>query len=160
VLFRSMVGAATYFVISGDTSTGLPPLVLAAGGLVGGAVTLAALGIAGVLPMAVSSAPVSYGGVEVAWWVPLVLLGVVTAALAYVAGIGATRVLGSRLASFVALSEVVAAVLWAWALLGELPRAVQLVGGLLVLAGVAGVKLGERSVAAAELPVRQMPEVS
>ena len=49
--------------------------------------------------------------------------------------------LGSRLASFVALLEVVAAIGFAWLLLGELPHLLQLVGGLLVLAGVVVVKL-------------------
>ena len=57
--------------------------------------------------------------------------------------IAAGRRLGSRLASFVALTEVVAGVLWAWLLLDELPRPVQIAGGLLILAGVVGVKLGE-----------------
>ncbi|MGN6299828.1 MAG: EamA family transporter, partial [Angustibacter sp.] len=80
----------------------------------------------------------------VGWWVPVLLLGLVTAAVAYVTGIEATRRLGSRLASFVALLEVLAGVGFAWALLGELPRVVQLVGGLLVLAGVVAVRLGER----------------
>ena len=47
------------------------------------------------------------------------------------------------MASFVALGEVLAAVLWAWLLLGELPRTIQLAGGALVLAGVVVVKLGE-----------------
>ena len=56
----------------------------------------------------------------------------------------AIRRLGSRLASFVALLEVVASVLFAWLLLDELPRPVQLLGGLLILAGVVVVKLGER----------------
>ena len=77
---------------------------------------------------------------------PLVALGLVTAALSYVAGIAAGRRLGSRLASFVALLEVVASVCWAWLLLDELPGSVQLLGGLLILAGVVAVKLGERSV--------------
>ena len=36
-----------------------------------------------------------------------------------------------------------AALLAAWLLLGELPRAVQLLGGVLILAGVVAVKLGE-----------------
>ena len=40
------------------------------------------------------------------WWLPVLALGVVTAALAYVTGIAAGRRLGSRLASFVALLEV------------------------------------------------------
>lgn len=45
-----------------------------------------------------------------------------------------------------ALSEVVAAVIFAWLLLGEVPATIQMVGGALVLIGVVGVKLGERSV--------------
>ena len=43
--------------------------------------------------------------------------------IAYTTGIAAGRRLGSRLASFVALLEVVAGVLFAWLLLDELPRA-------------------------------------
>jgi drug/metabolite transporter (DMT)-like permease len=43
----------------------------------------------------------------------------------------------------VALLEVVTAVGFAWLLLDELPRAVQLLGGLLIIAGVVTVKLGE-----------------
>lgn len=141
----AMVGAAAYFVISADESNGLPPLVLAAGGLVVGTVVLGLLGLLGILAMDSSSAPVSYSGVTVSWWVPLAVLGVVTAAVAYTTGIAAGRRLGSRLASFVALLEVLAAVLFAWLLLGELPRTAQLAGGLLVLAGVVAVKLGERT---------------
>ncbi|WP_246160203.1 EamA family transporter [Nocardioides humilatus] len=141
----AMVGAASYFVISADDTTGLPPITLAAGGLVVGGVLLGVLGLLGVLPLRAVRASVDYAGVEVDWWVPLVLLGLVTASFAYVAGIAAARLLGSRLASFVALSEVVAGVLWAWLLLGQLPGPLQAIGGLLVLAGVVGVKLGEKS---------------
>jgi drug/metabolite transporter (DMT)-like permease len=149
----AMIGCATYFVVSADDTTGLPPMALAAGGLVVGGVALAALGLLGILPMEAERAPVEYAGVDVAWWLPLVLLGLVTAALAYVSGIAAARMLGSRLASFVALSEVVAGVLWAWLLLGQLPGVWQLVGGLLVLVGVVGVKLGEKSA----VGVQQIP---
>jgi drug/metabolite transporter (DMT)-like permease len=45
---------------------------------------------------------------------------------------------------------VVASVAWAWLHRAELPGTVQLVGGLLILAGVVAVKLGERSVAGQE----------
>ncbi|MGI8645027.1 MAG: EamA family transporter [Nocardioides sp.] len=141
----AMVGAATYFVISADETNGLPPMVLAAGGLVVGAVALGLLGLVGLLPLDAAGSSVTYAGLSFAPWVPLVVLGLVTAALAYTSGIAAGRRLGSRVASFVALSEVVAAVAWAWALLDELPRPVQLVGGLLILGGVASVKLGERT---------------
>jgi drug/metabolite transporter (DMT)-like permease len=141
----AMVGAAAYFVISADEDNGLPPLALAAAGLVLGTVSLAVLAAVGLLPMRATTASATYAGATVDWWVPLVVLGVVTAALAYTTGIAAGRRLGSRLASFVALLEVVAGVVFAWLLLDELPRAVQLVGGLLILAGVVAVKLGERA---------------
>lgn len=142
----AMVGATAYFLISADEDNGLPPLSLAAGGLVVGALALGLLGLVGLLPMEAGTADVSYDGAAggtVAWWVPVLVLGLVTAALAYTSGIAAGRRLGSRLASFVALTEVLAAVIAAWLLLGELPRGIQLVGGLVVLAGVVTVKLGE-----------------
>ncbi|NAZ85377.1 EamA family transporter, partial [Kineococcus indalonis] len=139
----AMVGAASYFVLSADEDNGLPPLALAAGGLLVAAVLLASLGAAGALPLRAGTGDVVYGARSFAWFWPLVALGVVTAALAYVAGIAAGRRLGSRLASFVALLEVLFAVVFAWALLDELPRATQLAGGVLVLAGVVVVKLGE-----------------
>ena len=140
----AMVGAATYFVMSADASSGLPPLVLAGGGLATGAIGLAVVGAAGVLPMRATTADPTYAGATVAWWLPFVGLGVVTAAIAYTTGIAASRRLGSRLASFVALLEVVAAVLFAWLLLDQLPGALQLAGGALIVAGVVIVKLGER----------------
>ncbi len=147
----AMVGAAAYFVISADEGTGLPPMALAAGGLLVGALTLGLLGLVGLMPMRASTDSVTYAGTgaTVDWWVPLALLAVVTAAIAYTTGIAASRRLGSRLASFVALTEVVAGVLFAWLLLDELPRTVQLAGGALILAGVVFVKLGERSTATA-----------
>jgi drug/metabolite transporter (DMT)-like permease len=146
----AMVGAATYFVISADEGNGLPPMVLAAAGLVVGTVVLGVLGLVSLLPMRASTDAVTYAGATVDWWVPLIVLGVVTAAVAYTSGIAAGRRLGSRLASFVALLEVVAGVLFAWLLLDELPRAVQLAGGALILAGVVFVKLGEARTA--EIP--------
>ncbi|MEX0429004.1 DMT family transporter [Nocardioides sp. DS6] len=140
----AMVGGASYFLINADASIGLPPLALAWLGLVVGAVVLALLGVAGLMPLHASGGAVALAGGRTPWWVPVVLLGVVTAALAYTTGVVAGRLLGARLASFVALVEVVAGVLFAWLLLDQLPHAVQLVGGLLVLAGVVTVKLGER----------------
>lgn len=142
--FGAMVGVTAYFLISAREDDGLPPTVLAAAGLTVGGSALLLLGAAGVLPFAATTAAVHFGGVTVAWWLPVLGLGVVTAALAYVTGIAATRRLGSRLASFVALTEVLAALGFAWALLGQAPRPVQLLGGALVLAGVVIVRSGER----------------
>ena len=146
----AMVGAATYFLISADERNGLPPMALAGAGLITGGLALAALAAVGLLPMTAAAGTVSYAGRDTAWWAPLLVLGVVTAAVAYVTGIAASRRLGSRVASFVALSEVLAGVLWAWALLDELPEPIQLLGGVLVLVGVVGVKLGERQIVTRE----------
>lgn len=151
----AMVGAASYFIISADHGNGLPGITLAAGGLLVAGVVLAVAGAVGVLPFEVASAPAVYDGHAVPWWLPVLALGLVTAAFAYVTGIEAGRRLGSRLASFVALGEVLAAVIFAWLVLGELPRSVQLAGGLLVLAGVVVVKLGEGR---APLVVEPLPE--
>jgi drug/metabolite transporter (DMT)-like permease len=140
----AMLGAATYFVMSADARSGLPPLALAGSGLAVGAAGLGALGLAGVLPMSATTTAPTYAGEVVPWWLPFVGLGVVTAAVAYTTGIAAIRRLGSRLASFVALLEVVAAVMFAWLLLDQLPGTLQLVGGAFVVAGVVVVKLGER----------------
>jgi drug/metabolite transporter (DMT)-like permease len=93
--------------------------------------------------MSASTASPSYAGSAVPWWLPLAGLGVVTAALAYVSGIAASRRLGPRLASFVALSEVLAALVFAWLLLDQLPGWVQGIGGALVVGGVVLVRAGE-----------------
>ena len=143
----AMVGAAAYFLISADESTGHPADHARR--------RRAGCGRRRARPARLCPeccrwrprpTSTSYAGTEVAWWVPLVALGLVTAAVAYVTGIAAIRRLGSRVASFVALTEVVAGVVWAWLLLDELPRPIQLVGGLLILVGVIGVKLGEKTV--------------
>lgn len=139
----AMLGVATYFVVSAHEGNGLPPIVLAAGGLATGALLLLAAGALGLLDLTRSRDPVAFVGATVAWWVPVLGLGLVTAAVAYTTGIAAGRRLGSRLASFVALTEVVAALGFAWLLLGELPRPVQVVGGVLIVCGVVVVKLGE-----------------
>lgn len=140
----AMAGCATYFLMSAEADSALPPLTLATGGLVAGSLGLAALGALGLMPMRATTADVTLTGQQVSWWVPMALLAVFTAAVSYSTGIAATRRLGSRLASFVALLEVVMGVAFAWLLLDELPRSVQLAGGVLVLAGVVAVKLGER----------------
>jgi drug/metabolite transporter (DMT)-like permease len=139
----AMAGAACYFVLSSQQDNGLPATVLAAGGLLLGGVALLLAGALGVVPLTASAAPVAFAGFSAPWWVPVLTLGVVSAALAYVAGIAASRRLGSRLASFVALFEVLAALVFAWLLLGESPQGIQIIGGALIVAGVIVVKFGE-----------------
>ncbi len=142
-------GLATFFVVSADDRSGLPPIAMAAGGLLVGAVVLLLAGWSGIVPFQWNTSDVALAGYRVAWWVDIAALGLFAAAFAYVAGIFAARRLGSKLASFVGLSEVLFAVLWAWLLLGELPVAIQLLGGASILIGVVLVKLDEGPVKAA-----------
>ena len=139
----AMVGAAAYFILSGKPDTGLPPVALAAGGLLVAAAILGLLSLIGIIPTAFATGTVQFVPFALQWWAAVLLLGVVAAAVAYTTGIVAARLLGSRLASFVALSEVVAAAVFAWVLLGQSMGPVQLGGAVLVLAGVLLVKLGE-----------------
>jgi drug/metabolite transporter (DMT)-like permease len=143
----AMTGAAVYWLISADEGNGLPPIVLAAGGLSFGGVLLLVAGLVGIIPFAAPRTDVAFVGATVPWWMPIFALGIVTAAVAYVLGIAASRRLGSRLASFVGLAEVLAALVFAWLLLGEAPAPVQLAGGALILVGVVVVRLGEPQVA-------------
>src|SRR5919206_1269103 len=87
----AMVGATAYFLISADGDSGVPPLALAGIGLTIGAVALAVLGAVGVLPMHASSRAATYAIATMSWWEPLLVLGLVTAALAYTTGIAASR---------------------------------------------------------------------
>ena len=64
----------------------------------------------------------------------------VATAIAYATSIAATEMLGSRLASFVGLLEVVAATFYAWLLLGEQLALSQLLGGVLILVGIGFVR--------------------
>lgn len=138
------VGLAVYFIVSADTTTGLPPLVLATGGLTIGTLALVLAGLVGIVPMVTATGDVQLAGADVPWWVAILTLGVVAAAIAYATGIAATRRLGSKLGSFVGLTEVMFSFVWAWILLGQMPAPIQLLGGVLILTGVVLVKADER----------------
>jgi drug/metabolite transporter (DMT)-like permease len=148
-----MVGCAFFFVVSSGEDNGLPPIVLAAGGLTVGSALLGLAGLAGLVDMSGSTTAATYNGAHVAWWLPVLALGVVTAAVAYLAGIFASRSLGARLASFLGLLEVLFSVVFAWLLLGQLPGALQLLGGVLLLGGVIVVRAGEPTVTRVEPPL-------
>ncbi len=147
----AMVGAATYFVLGSDGVAEVPPIGLAGCGMVSATVLLALLAAVGLLPAHASTLSPSYDGVAVPWWLPLAVLGTITSALAYCAGIAAIRQLGARNASFVGLLEVVSGVVWAWLLLAQVPGTLQLIGGAILLAGILIVQMGERRPQAAPL---------
>ena len=137
------VGLATFFVLSAKSNAGLPPLTLAGLGLSIAALTLLVAGVLGMAPMTASFGPVDFAGRKVSWLVPVLGLSVVAAAISYLAAIAAARALGPRLSSFVGLTEVLFAALFAWLFLGEAPTAVQMGGGALIIGGVVLVHVDE-----------------
>lgn len=134
------VGCAIYYVIAARPSDGLPPVAFAAFGLLLGSLLLGIVGVVGLVPFTMEFADVAMFGTEVTWWTPLLIVGVIGTAFAYVASIAASELLGSRLMSFVGLLEVVFASIFAWLLLGEALGLLQLLGGAAILAGIALVR--------------------
>src|SRR5580698_4716309 len=128
---------------SADSPGDLPPVVLTWGGMIVGAAAIALVGAARVMPVRFAGADVALFGGRTSWIVPVLGLGVVAAAIAYVTGIAAARRLGPKFGSFVAMAEIGFAVLFAWILLHQTPTATQFVGGALILAGVIAVRLDE-----------------
>lgn len=158
---------AIYFFITAKENDTLPPIVLASGGLFVGAAVMWLAAATGLLPMAFSTADTRLGPWITPWWVSLAGLVVLATVLAYVSGIMAARALGSKVASFVSLTEVLFAVVWAWLLLGELPGAIQLLGGVLIVGGVVLVRVDElrgpgagRATRGEEPPGQELPRAA
>ena len=137
------VGLAVYFLLSAREQDALPPVAMAGLGMGIGAVVLLAFGMIGVLPFGTGSSTVMLGGARVPWVLPIVGLGLIAAAVAYAVGVLAARLLGATLASFLGLTEVLFAVLFAWLLLDQLPTAIQFAGGALIVGGVCLVRIDE-----------------
>jgi drug/metabolite transporter (DMT)-like permease len=137
------VGLAVYYVVSARTEDELPPLVMAWAGLTVAAILLIGASVSGLLPFAAPRTPVQLFGTTMSPVVPVLCLSLVAGAFAYVAGIGAARMLGATVSSFVGLTEVLAAVVFAALVLGQVPAAIQIAGGVLVLAGVVLVRIDE-----------------
>lgn len=132
---------AGYFLLAGRTVDGLPPVVMAGTGIVVAAIIMLVVVATGVLPIVVTAAPVVIGGLEQPWWIPVIGLALVATVSAYLFGILAARRLGSQTASFVALTEVVFAVVFSAVLMGERPGWWQIAGGALMIAGVVLVRV-------------------
>jgi len=140
IAFLAAIGCAVFFVVAARPNEDLPPVTLAAAGLLLGGLVLALIGATGLLPFTATFGELQLFGTGTPWWVPLLIVAVVGTALAYAAGITASSMLGSRLASFVGLLEVVFASLLAWLVLGESLTPLQLIGGALILGGIAAVR--------------------
>lgn len=147
--FAAAIGCAVYFVVAAKPADGLPPVALAGVGLLLGGVVLGLAGLVGAVPMTATFSDVPLLGSVVPWWVPLGVVAVFGTAIAYASGIFGSGKLGSRLASFVGLLEVVFASILAWIVVGERLSPLQMLGGALILAGIAAVP-GEQPVAGPE----------
>jgi drug/metabolite transporter (DMT)-like permease len=133
------VCAAGYFLIADRAGVDTPPLVLAGIGMVVGTLVVVVFGVVGLLPVVVSSdiGTVNLAGTRVGWLWAAALLVLVPTVLAYLTGIAAIGRIGASRASLIGLIEVVSAAVASWLLLGEVPAPAQLVGGALILFGVA-----------------------
>ena len=140
--------AACYFMMSDEVTadgSGLSSITLSAGGLVVGAVAVGLLGLSGVMPLTFTANDAVVASLTVPWWVPVIMLGVVSTAIAYTLGISGVARLRPSFASLVGLGEVLFAVLSAWVLIGEAVTLTQAVGGVVVLLGLGLARQGDRS---------------
>ena len=151
-----------YFLIAERTGDSVPPLALAGGGLMTGALFVLVLCATGVLPFVAPAVDVVLAGVTVPWFVPVVWVVLIATVCGYAFGVIAVSKIGARLASFVGLTEALFAVVIAWVLIGEAPSIIQTLGGALILAGVVLVRLDGRGAGtprgeAATVPVVPAP---
>ncbi|WP_199043076.1 EamA family transporter [Glycomyces salinus] len=143
---------ATYF-LGGERLTARVDvrLLLAVGFSVG---TLALIPLAAPWAMDWGSlaSPVVMRGIETTSLVSLIAL-IASTAVAYVLGLTSLRFLSAPVAGALGYAEVVVAALAAWALLGEALTIPQIIGGLVVIAGIATAQraVARRRVAGGEL---------
>jgi drug/metabolite transporter (DMT)-like permease len=137
------VGLAGFFVLSAGTDDRVPPVAMAWSGMTIGGLCLLGLGITHLMTLHASTHDVAFAHHRISWLVPVLGLSLIAAALAYATGIRAARTLGAKLASFVGLSEVLFACLFAWLVLGQQLQSGQIGGGVLVLVGIAFVRADE-----------------
>jgi drug/metabolite transporter (DMT)-like permease len=102
---------------------------------------MALLCATGILPFQAPSVDVVLAGATLPWFLPLFWVAGIGTTLGYAFGVMAVPRIGSRVASFVGLSEVLFALGFAWLLLAETPAPVQFAGGALILAGVVLVRM-------------------
>jgi drug/metabolite transporter (DMT)-like permease len=154
------VSMAVYFVLSagppapakadrGPASEAAPageslsPVALAWAGMWVGTAFLGILLAVHAMPSGASSRDVLLLAHRVPFLVPIAGIGLLSTATGYSTGIIAARRLGAKVASFIGMAEILFAVVYAWALLGQLPTVTQFLGGALILAGVTLVKIDE-----------------
>jgi drug/metabolite transporter (DMT)-like permease len=146
----AMIGVAAYYLL-GDRTAGIPPLALVSAGFVVGAAELWIVAPTGLLPVEATFGDIPFIWGSVPWWVIVLIVALGATALAYVSGIAAITRLGSRLASFLGLTEVLFAGIIGWILLDQALSPLQIAGGVLILGGIVLIRL--------EKPAAEQPDV-
>ncbi|MCW2945640.1 MAG: protein of unknown function transrane [Actinoallomurus sp.] len=145
---------AAFFLLVDRVSGEIDPLVMTAAGSVVAAVVLAAIAPPWNIPWHLLTTAVAVGDGTSPGWFLAVWLILVSTVTAYLTSVAAVHRLSAPVAGAVAYVEAVAAALFAWVILGEHLTAVQLTGGVIVLAGAF---VAQRSVAPAEPVMGEVP---
>ena len=132
--FTAAVVCAVYFQLSATLP--LPPLAITGLGFAVATVVSGVLGVTTLVPVRIGSWTVDLFGARVSALVPLAVVVLIATALAYTIEVAAAARIGSRPASFLALTEVLFATLAAAVVLGQIPGPLQAAGGVVLLIGV------------------------
>jgi drug/metabolite transporter (DMT)-like permease len=126
---------ATYFLSGERLTAKVDVRVLLAVGFTVGAIALAPFAAPWAMNWDALSTPVSLGGVDTTGTATVIALIAFTT-VAYGVGLSGLRFISAPVAGGIGYAEVVVASLAAWALLGEALTVPQIIGGLVVVAGV------------------------
>lgn len=141
---------AAYFLLVEQMTGRVDPLVVTAAGMLVGSLLLTVVAAPWALPWRVLAQQVAVGDHAAPGWTLAVWIIVVSTVLAYLSGVAAVQRLSAPVAGAICYIEVLSATVIAWAALGERLTALQLLGGVAVLAGAfiaqrAAVPPGSRS---------------
>ena len=148
VVSGTITGAAGHSTFAGNAlilgsvlcwsfySVFLKPLTERVDGLTLSAVTMTG----GLVPMLIAAAPslaaTRWGAVPPIGWAAVAYSGLLALVVAYLFWYRGVRVLGPTRASMYSNLQPLVAMIAAWALLGEVPRALQLLGALCIIGGL------------------------
>ena len=97
---------------------------------------MAAIGLGGIIMALISAIPANPVGVDTRAWLILLLLGGIIGPAGRIAVATSTRYLPAAQVSLFGPVETIAATAWAWLFLGEMPAALTMTGGVIILAAV------------------------
>ncbi|MGQ0841125.1 EamA family transporter [Actinokineospora sp.] len=136
--------SATYYLLGERGASEHHPIGMVTWGMVIGALGVFVVAPPWTLPAAVLTAPAEFGPWQPPVWVLLIVVALVSTALAYSLSITSLRYLPSTVASVLALTEPIVATVLAWLALGETLSPVQIAGMAILLSGAALVQLATR----------------